>query len=117
MNWLKNVWNWICGTARTILDAVMDAVVAKAKALAADKDLAGLALDAVRAAAKQGLTGDAAWVEARNRFLTGDAAWVEARNRFVTALKEAGRELGDTAIDTILQNIYAGWKELGKPEA
>ena len=103
MNWLKNVWNWICGTARTILDAVMDAVVAKAKALAADKDLAGLALDAVRAAAKQGLTGD--------------AAWVEARNRFVTALKEAGRELGDTAIDTILQNIYAGWKELGKPEA
>lgn len=103
MNWLKDIWNWICGTVSTILDAVVDAVVAKAKALAEDKDLAGLALDAVRAAAKQGLAGD--------------AAWVEARNRFVTALKEAGRELGDTAIDTVLQNIYAGWKELGKPEA
>lgn len=103
MNWLKDIWNWICGKVRDLVSAVVDAVVAKAKALAADKELAGLALDAVRAAAKQGLTGD--------------AAWVEARNRFVTALKEAGRELGDTAIDTTLQNIYAGWKELGKPEA
>lgn len=103
MNWLKDIWNWICGKVRDLVSAVVDAVVAKAKALAADKELAGLALDAVRAAAKQGLTGD--------------AAWVEARNRFVTALKEVGRELGDTAIDTILQNIYAGWKELGKPEA
>lgn len=103
MNWLKDIWNWICGNVRDLVSAVVDAVVAKAKALAEDKDLARLALDAVRAAAKQGLTGD--------------AAWVEARNRFVTALKETGRELGDTAIDTILQNIYAGWKELGKPEA
>lgn len=100
---LKRFWNWLCGAVRTLLDAVLDAVIEKAKDVAADKDLAALALDAVKAAAHEGLTGD--------------KAWVAARDRFVAALKEAGKALTDTAIDTTLQLVYAGWKELGKPEA
>ena len=103
MNILKTLWDWIRGTLRSILDAVLDAVVDRAKELAADKDLAALALDAVKAAAHEGLTGE--------------KAWVYARDKFIAALKDAGRELGNCAIDTTLQNIYAAWKALGKPEA
>lgn len=40
-----------------------------------------------------------------------------ARNKFVIALREAGRELGDCAIDTALQTVYSAWKSRGYPEA
>lgn len=100
---LKKLWDWLCGTVRDLLSAVLDTVVDKAKELADDKDLAALALDAVKAAAHEGLTGE--------------KAWVAARDRFVAALREAGRALTDTAIDTTLQNIYAAWKALGKPKS
>lgn len=103
MNLLKNIWNWIVGSVKSLLDTVLDAVLDRAKQIAADKDIAGLALNAVKAAAKQGLTGD--------------AAWTDARDRFTAALRDAGRELSDVAIDTTLQSIYAAWKSLGKPEA
>lgn len=103
MKWLKDLWNWIVGKARALLDSVLDAVIEQAKDIAADKDLAALALDCVQAAAKEGLTGQ--------------KAWVKARDRLVAALKESGIELTGTAIDTLLQNIYSAWKSLGKPEA
>lgn len=103
MNILKSLWNWLCGTVKTILDAVLDAVIKKAKDIAADKEISALALNAVKAAAHQGLTGE--------------KAWTAARDKFTTALKSAGRELTNTAIDTTLQLIYAAWKDLGKPEA
>lgn len=103
MDWLKNLWNWLVGKAKALLACVLDEVIEQAKEIAEEKELAGMALDAVKAAAHEGLTGD--------------KAWVSARDRFVKALKEAGQELTDTAIDTILQNVYSAWKRLGKPEA
>lgn len=102
MNWLKKLWNWVCGVAKTLLSAVCEAVVANAKELAKDKELVSLALDAVQAAAREGLTGE--------------KAWATARNRFTIALREAGRELGDCAIDTALQTVYSAWKSRGYPE-
>lgn len=96
MNWLKSLWDWICGAAKSLLATVCDAVITKAKELAEDKQLVSLALDAVQAAAAEGLTGD--------------KAWVAARDRFVAALKAAGRELGNCAIDTALQSTYNAWK-------
>ena len=103
MNILKSIWNWLCGAFKTLLDAVLDAVIEKAKDVAEDKKIASLALDAVKAAAHQGLTGD--------------KAWTAARDKFTADLIDAGETLSDTAIDTTLQLIYSAWKELGKPEA
>lgn len=39
-----------------------------------------------------------------------------ARNKLVVALREAGIELGECAVDTTLQLIYDAWKSLGYPE-
>lgn len=103
MDWLKNLWNWLVGKAKALLACVLDEVIEQAKEIAEEKELAGLALDAVQAAAKEGLTGQ--------------KAWAKARDKLVKALKETGQELADTAIDTLLQNIYSAWKRLGKPEA
>lgn len=103
MSWLKSAWNWICGAVRTLLGDVLTAVVKRAKEMAADTDLMGAALDAVMAAAHEGLTGD--------------KAWVAARDKLVAKLAEIGKEVGDTAIDTALQSTYDAWKALGKPEA
>ena len=100
MSWFKTLWDWIRGVAKTLLSAVCEAVVAKAKELAEDKELVSLALDAVQAAAREGLTGE--------------KAWAAARNRFTIALREAGRELGDCAIDTALQTVYSAWKSRAK---
>lgn len=102
MDWLKNLWNWLWGKAKALLACVLDEVIEQAKEIAEEKELAALALDAVQAAAEG---------------LKGEEAWTAARDRFVKALKEAGRELTDTAIDTLLQNVYSAWKRLGKPEA
>lgn len=103
MNILKSIWNWLTAAFRTLLDAVLDAVIEKAKDVAEDKQIAALALDAVKSAAHEGLTGE--------------KAWVFARDKFTAALKDAGEVLTDTAIDTTLQLVYAAWKDLGKPEA
>ena len=103
MKWLKQVWEWIVGVGRTLLATICEAVVDRAKEVAEDEALVDLCLNAVKAAAKEGLTGE--------------KAWVKAREELVAALKRAGRELGDCAIDTALQLTYATWKALGKPEA
>lgn len=100
MNWLTNAWNWIWGKLKSLLADVADAIVERAKEIASDRDLVGLALDAVKAAAAEGLTGDKAWAAARDRFLE--------------ALKAAGRELGDCAVDTTLQLTYDAWKKSRK---
>ena len=42
--------------------------------------------------------------------LTGDKAWVKARDELVKALERAGRQLGDCAIDTALQLAYDAYK-------
>lgn len=96
MNWLKKLWDWIKGGVRTLLMAVCVAIVERAKAVSEDKELVSLALDAIQAAVAEGLTDD--------------KAWVFARDKFVAALKAAGRELGDCAIDTTLQTVYDAWK-------
>ncbi len=96
MNVLKSVWSWICGGVKSLAQELAKVMVAKAKAIAQDKDLTELCLSAVEAAAKEGLTGE--------------KAWVSARDRLTTALKATGRELGDCAIDTALQLTVAAWK-------
>lgn len=96
MSWLKKLWNWVCGVGRTLLMAICEKVVDRAKEVAEDKELVNLCLNAIQAAASEGLTGD--------------KAWVKARDELVAALKRAGRELGDCAIDTALQLAYDAWK-------
>lgn len=93
---LKKIWDWLVGGVKSLLDAILDTILDEAKRLTEDKDLVALALEAVKAAAHEGLTGE--------------KAWVAARDRLTTALKEAGRELGDCAIDTTLQVVYNAWK-------
>lgn len=93
---LKRIWNWLWGGVKTLLDTILDTILDEAKRLTEDKELVALALDAVKAAAREGLTGD--------------KAWTVARDRFTAALKDAGRELGDCAIDTTLQTVYSAWK-------
>lgn len=102
MDWLKRVWDWIVGAARTLLDAVLETVLARAREILERREVAALALEAIRAAAREGLTGE--------------KAWVAARDAFTAALKGAGLELGACAVDTTLQTIYDAWKELGYPE-
>lgn len=97
---LKKLWDWLWGGVKTLLAAVLDTILEEAKRLTEDKDLVALALDAVKAAACEGLTGD--------------KAWTVARDRFTAALKEAGRELGNCAIDTTLQTVYSAWKNTNK---
>lgn len=96
MNWMKKLWDWIKGGVRTLLVAICEKVVDRAKDVAADEELVNLCLNAIQAAATEGLTGD--------------KAWVRARDELTAALKRAGRELGDCAIDTALQLVYDSWK-------
>lgn len=103
MNTLKKLWDWLCGAVKSLLETVLEAAIARAKERAKDTDLMGAALEAVKAAARQGLTGD--------------KAWVAARDQFTAKLRELGRDLTDTAIDTALQTTYDAWKSLGKPDA
>ncbi len=103
MDWLKRLWDWIRGGVRSLLLAVCEAVIERAKAIAEDDELVGLCLEAIQAAVAEGLTGD--------------KAWVYARDRLVAALKAAGRELGDCAIDTALQTVYDAWKHREEVQA
>lgn len=96
MNWLKRLWNAICGGVKTVILAVVEAVSKRIKEITDDTDLVQLCVDAIEAAVKEGLTGD--------------KAWVYARDKLVASLKDAGRQMGDCAIDTALQVIYDGWK-------
>lgn len=89
--------------SRKLLKAVASAVLARAKEQAQDGELLSLALEACQAAAKEGLTGE--------------KAWVSARDKLTSALASAGRTLADTALDTALQTTYDAWKSLGKPQA
>lgn len=102
MDWLKRLWDWVWGVAKGLLDAVLDKVLERAKEILARREVAALALEAVRAAAHEGLTGE--------------KAWASARDRFVAALREAGAELAGVAVDTTLQAVYDAWKALGYPE-
>lgn len=102
MNWLKKLWDWVCGVAKTLLDAVLDKVLERAKEIRARRELAALALEAVKAAAHEGLTGE--------------KAWVAARDRLTAALKAAGLEVAAVTIDTTIQVVYDAWKALGYPE-
>lgn len=96
MSWLKKLWDWVKGGVKTLLMAVCEAVVERAKAVSEDKELVNLCLDAIQAAVTEGLTGD--------------KAWVFARDKLVAAIKASGKELGDCAIDTALQVVYDAWK-------
>lgn len=96
MKWLKELWNKIWGGVKTVVMAVVEAVAKRTKQITDDTQLVQLCVDAIEAAVKEGLTGD--------------KAWVYARDKLVTALKDAGRQMGDCAIDTALQVVYDGWK-------
>lgn len=96
MNWLKKLWDAIWGGVKTVILAVVDAVAKRTKEITDDTELVQLCVDAIEAAVKEGLTGE--------------KAWVYARDRLVKSLQETGRQMGDCAIDTALQVIYDGWK-------
>lgn len=90
------IWDFFKGVGRSLLVTITSTIITKAKAIAEDKDLVNLALQAVQAAATEGLTGE--------------KAWTTARNALTASLKEAGRDLGNCTIDTILQTTYDAWK-------
>lgn len=96
MNWLKKLWDAIWGGVKTVILAVIDAVAKRTKEITDDTELVQMCVNAIEAAVKEGLTGE--------------KAWVYAREKLVAALKDAGRQMGDCAIDTALQLIYDGWK-------
>lgn len=100
MNWLKKLWNAIWGGVKTVLMAVIEAVSKRTKEITDDTELVQLCVDAIEAAVREGLTGE--------------KAWVYARDNLVAAMKKAGRQMGDCAIDTALQLIYDGWKNSQK---
>lgn len=94
----KSILNYIMSIGKSLVKKICISIIEKSKAIAKDKDIVNLALKAIDAAAKEGLTGE--------------KAWVVARDKLTKALKEAGKELGDCAIDTTLQNTYAAYKEI-----
>lgn len=96
MNWIKKLWNAIWGGVKTVLMAVVEAVGKRTKEITDDTELVQMCVNAIEAAVREGLTGE--------------KAWVYARDNLVEALKKAGRQMGDCAIDTALQVIYDGWK-------
>lgn len=102
MNWIKKLWNTIWGGVKTVLMAVIEAVGKRTKEITDDTELVQMCVNAIEAAVREGLTGE--------------KAWVYARDNLVAALKKAGRQMGDCAIDTALQVIYDGWKNR-KPKA
>lgn len=96
MNWLKKLWNAIWGGVKTVILAVVEAVAKRTKEITDDTELVELCVAAIEAAVKEGLTDEKAWVYAREKLVQG--------------LKDAGRQMGDCAIDTALQLIYDAWK-------
>ena len=102
MNWLKKLWDTIWGGVKTVLMAVIEAVCKRTKEITDDTELVQMCVNAIEAAVREGLTGE--------------KAWVYARDNLVAALKTAGRQMGDCAIDTALQVIYDAWKNR-KPKA
>lgn len=98
MDWLKSIWNWLCGKVRTLVDDLIAAIKDKILDIIEDRELLELCVDAIEAAIREGLTDEKAWVFARDKLVEG--------------LKASGRELSDCMLDTALQNAYAAYKEL-----
>jgi len=95
-NALKAIWRFIRRAGKDAAAEIARRLVAQAKDIARDRELLKLASDAAKAALDEGLTGE--------------KAWVAARDRFADAAKRAGKDLGDCAIDTILQSVYSAIK-------
>lgn len=102
MNIFKKVWNYLFGKVKDLLTAVIDFAFTSTKDILEDKELMALALDAIKAAAKDQLTGE--------------KAFTTARDKFVEAAKAAGREIKDSTVNYIIELVYNSWKNLGKPE-
>lgn len=100
MNMLKKIWNYLFGKVKTLFTTVLDFCFSETKRLISDKQLMALALDAVKAAADEKLTGN--------------KAFVKARDAFVTAAKEAGIELKDSTINLVIELVYNGFKDAKK---
>lgn len=96
-NTIKKIWDYLFGAVKTLFAQVLDFCAKKTKELIEDKELMALALDAVKAAAEEKLTGN--------------KAFVKARDKFTTALKEAGLELKDSTINLVLELVYSGFKD------
>lgn len=94
---LKKIWEYLFGKVKTLFITVLDFCIAETKELIADKQLMALALDAVKAAAEEKLTGN--------------KAFVAARKKFVNAAKEAGIQLKDSTINLVLELVYNGFKK------
>jgi hypothetical protein len=102
MSIFKTMWNYLFGKVKDLLAQVIDFAFTTTKDILDDKELMALALDAIKAAAKEQLTGE--------------KAFVAARDKFVNAAKDAGKELKDSTVNYIIELVYNSWKNLGKPE-
>ena len=96
MNVFKKIWNYLFGKVKSLFTQVLDACLTKTKDLINDRQLMALALDAVKAAADEKLTGN--------------KAFVKARNKLVASLKEAGIELKSSTINLAIELVYNGLK-------
>lgn len=101
MDFFKKIWNAIVGAAKSLLTALCDTMFDQAKNILKDTDLVNLALNACKAAAIEGLTGE--------------KAWVKARDEFVASAEKAGKKLENSTINFILEWVYDSWKNMGYP--
>lgn len=92
LNWLKSLWNWIRPKFAQLFTLTAKSVAQEVLDLLNDAELQHLAYDSVKAAAQNGLKGNAAF----------DAAFAALSDR----LKAEGRELADNVKDTLIQNAY-----------
>ena len=91
-DWLKNLWNWIRPKFAQLFTLTAKSVAQEVLDLINDAELQHLAYESVKAAAQNGLKGNAAF----------DAAF----EALTVKLRAEGRELADNVKDTLIQNAY-----------
>ena len=96
MKWYQKVWSWFAGGVTTVAKAVYELVASGVKSAATsfvnDPQNQQVAINAVRAAISEGLTGDKAWVAARDAMLK--------------QFSDSAQGIADNWLDTLLQNAY-----------
>lgn len=96
MNWLKSLWSWLRPKLSKLFVLTAQNVAQEVLALINDAALQQKALAAVKAAAENGLKGNAAF----------DAALAG----FTAVLKAEGRKLSTSIRETLVQNAYIVFK-------
>ena len=101
IDWLKNLWDWLRPKLAQLFTLTAKSIAREVLDLLNDAELQHLAYDSVKAAAENGLKGNAAF----------DAAF----EALTVKLRSEGRELADNVKDTLIQNAYCVFRNA--PEA